>query len=319
MDSQEIELRQDSAMLLRTDMRSRKINLKEANSKHREITSTVAALGEELKYAANRLDELKSGRGKKLASAPNIEVFEFWLSIPGYQGSIQKAKAEMTMHGSLQHVSNVSSTSKSGLGGGIVGGLVFGPLGAAAGVLATRKNKVSTHVQQVDTRQVELQIAGPGYAWSALAHSGYADKFRELRDLINAYGSSPKSIQDCLREQTAAVNLLQEKLAKQQAYLQLAAKEAEERSLAYEVTKKEFTNTRLPLLTDLKFRWECLSSFWQWLAIMCGPALLIMLATVTTYARVTAQPWLSQAIALAVADVLLWCALFIVYLIRYRV
>ncbi|MBO0495315.1 hypothetical protein [Pseudomonas sp. Marseille-Q1929] len=319
MDSQEIELRQDSAMLLRTDMRSKKINLKEANSKHREITSTVAALREELKYAANRLDELKSGRGKKLASAPNIEVFEFWLSIPGYQGSIQKAKAEMTMHGSLQHVSNVSSTSKSGLGGGIVGGLVFGPLGAAAGVLATRKNKVSTHVQQVDTRQVELQIAGPGYAWSALAHSGYADKFRELRDLINAYGSSPKSIQDSLREQTAAVNLLQEKLAKQQAYLQLAAKEAEERSLAYEITKKEFTNTRLPLLTDLKFRWECLSSFWQWLAIICGPVLLIMLATVTTYARVTAQPWLSQAIALAVADVLLWCALFIVYLIRYRV
>ena len=319
MDSQEIELRQDSAMLLRTDMRSKKINLKEANSKHREITSTVAALREELKYAANRLDELKSGRGKKLASAPNIEVFEFWLSIPGYQGSIQQAKAEMTMHGSLQHVSNVSSTSKSGLGGGIVGGLVFGPLGAAAGVLATRKNKVSTHVQQVDTRQVELQIAGPGYAWSALAHSGYADKFRELRDLINAYGSSPKSIQDSLREQTAAVNLLQEKLAKQQAYLQLAAKEAEERSLAYEITKKEFTNTRLPLLTDLKFRWECLSSFWQWLAIICGPVLLIMLATVTTYARVTAQPWLSQAIALAVADVLLWCALFIVYLIRYRV
>lgn len=319
MDSQEIELRQDSAMLLRTDMRSRKINLKEANSKHREITSTVAVLGEELKYAANRLDELKSGRGKKLASAPNIEVFEFWLSIPGYQGSIQKAKAEMTMHGSLQHVSNVSSTSKSGLGGGIVGGLVFGPLGAAAGVLATRKNKVSTHVQQVDTRQVELQIAGPGYAWSALAHSGYADKFRELRDLINAYGSSPKSIQDCLREQTAAVNLLQEKLAKQQAYLQLAAKEAEERSLAYEVTKKEFTNTRLPLLTDLKFRWECLSSFWQWLAIMCGPALLIMLATVTTYARMAAQPWLSQATALAVVDVFVWCALFIAYLIRYRV
>lgn len=319
MDSQEIELRQDSAMLLRTDMRSKKINLKEANAKHREITSTIATLGEELKHATNRLDELKSGRGKKLASAPDIEVFEFWLSIPGYKGSIQKAKAEMIMHGSLQHVSNVSSTSKSGLGGGIVGGLVFGPLGAAAGVLATRKNKVSTQVQQVDTRQVELQIAGPGYAWSVLAHSGYADKFRELRDLINAYGSSPKSIQDSLREQTTTVNLLQEKSAKQKAYLQLAAKEAEERSVAYEMTKKEYTNARLPLFTDLKFRWACLSNFWQWLAILGGPGLLVILAGVTTYARIAAQPWLSQAIALAVADVLLWCALFIIYLIRYRV
>lgn len=319
MDSQEIELRQDSAMLLRTDMRSKKINLKEANAKHREITSTVAAVGEELKYAASRLDELKSGRGKKLASAPDIEVFEFWLSIPGYKGSIQKAKAEMIMHGSLQHVSNVSSTSKSGLGGGIVGGLIFGPLGAAAGVLATRKSKVSTHVQQVDTRQVELQITGPGYAWSVLAHSGYADRFRELRDLINAYGSSPKNIQDSLREQTATVNLLQEKSAKQKAYLQLAAKEAEERSVAYEITKKEFTTTRLPLLTDLKFRWQCLSDFWQWLAVIGGPVLLTILAGATTYARMVAQPWLSQAIALAVADVVLWCALFIFYLIRYRI
>jgi hypothetical protein len=319
MDSQEIELRQDSAMLLRTDMRSKKISLKKANAKHREITSTVAVLGEELKYATSRLDELKSGRGKKLASAPDIEVFEFWLSIPGYQGSIQKAKAEMTLHGSLQHVSNVSSTSKSGLGGGIVGGLVFGPLGAAAGVLATRKNKVSTHVQQVDTRQVELQITGPGYAWSVLAHSGYGDKFRELRDLINACGSSLKSIQESIREQSTTVSLLQEKSAKQQSHLKLAAKEAEERNVAYEIAKNEFTNTRLPLLTDLKFRWECLSSFWQWLAILGGPVLLVILAGITTYARFTDQPWLSHAIALAVADVLLWCALFIVYLIRYRI
>src|SRR5690349_16955774 len=139
MDSQEIELRQDSAMLLRTDMRLKKSNLKEANAKHREITSIVTAIGEELKHATSRLDELKSGRGKKLASATDIEVFEFWLSIPGYKGSIQKAKAELTTHGSLQHVSNVSSTSKSGLGGGIVGGLILGPVGAAAGVLATRK------------------------------------------------------------------------------------------------------------------------------------------------------------------------------------
>lgn len=319
MDSQKIELRQDSAMLLRTDMRSKKIHLNDANAKRREITSSIATLGEELKHATNRFDELKSGRGKKLASAPDIEVFEFWLSIPGYRGSIQKAKAEMTLHGSLQHVSNVSSTSKSGLGGGIVGGLIFGPLGAAAGVLATRKSKVSTQVQQVDTRQVELQITGPGYAWSVLAHSGYAEKFRELRDLINAYGSSPNIIQDSLREQIAAVNLLQEKLAKQQAYLQLAAKEADERSVAYEITKKEFTNTRLPLFTDLKFRWQCLSDLWQWMAILSGPVLLVILAGISTYARITDVPWLSQAIALAVADVLLWCALFVVYIIRCRV
>lgn len=318
MDSQEIELRQDAAMLLRTDMRLKKVSLKEASAKHRELTSAVAALGEELKYATNRLDELKSGRGKKLASATDIEIYEFWLSIPGYQGNIQKAKAEITLHGSLQHVSNVSSTSKSGLGGGIVGGLVFGPLGAAAGVLATRKNKVSTRVQQVDTRQVELQITGPGYAWSVLAHSSYGDKFRELRDLINACGSSLKSVQDSIREQSTTVSLLQDKSTKQQSHLQLAAKEAEECNVAYEIAKKEFTNTRLPLLADLKFRWECLSSFWQWLAILGGPALLIILAGLTTYARITAQPWLNQAIGFAAGDVLLWGVLFIAFLIRYR-
>ncbi|MEE3505189.1 hypothetical protein QN399_02735 [Pseudomonas sp. 10C3] len=319
MDSQEIELRQDSAMMLRTDMHLKKRNLKDAIAKHREVASTIVAVGEDLKCATIRLDDLQSGRGKALASEPDIKIFEFWLSIPGYQGSIQKAKAEMTMHGSLQHVSNVSSTSKSGLGGGIVGGLVFGPLGAAAGVLATRKSKVSTHVQRIDTRQVELQITGPGYAWSALAHSGYADKFRELRDLINAYGSNPKSIQDSFREQTTIVNTLQKKLTKLKAQHQVATLEAEERKLAYEATKKDFTAIRLPLFTDFKFRWECLSSFWQWLAILCGPALLVILAGVTVYARITAQPWLSQAIGLAVGEILLWCALFIVYLMRYRV
>lgn len=319
MDSQEIELRQDSAMLLRTDMRSKKQSFKDASTKHRKVASIVAAVNEELKHATLRLEELQSGRGKVLASALDIKVFEFWLSIPGYQGSIREAKAELTMHGSLQHVSNVSSTSKSGLGGGIVGGLILGPLGAAAGVLATRKNKVSTQIQQVDTRQVELQITGPGYAWSVLAHSSYGDKFRELRDLINACGSSLKSIQDSIREQSTTVSLLQDKSTKQQSHLQLADKEAEEHKIAYEAAKNEFTNTRLPLSADLKFRWECLSSFWQWLAILCGPVLLVILAGVVTYARIAAEPWLSYVIALAVADVLLWCALFVVYLIRYRI
>ncbi|MCY1429251.1 hypothetical protein D9M71_451610 [compost metagenome] len=223
------------------------------------------------------------------------------------------------MHGSLQHVSNVSSTSKSGLSGGIVGGLVLGPLGAAAGVLATRKNKVSTHIQRIDTRQVELQIAGPGYAWSVMAHSGYADKFREIRDLINAQGSYAKGIQDSLRAQTQTVSLLQEKSSNLKEHLEVVAKEAEERKLAYSEIKKDFTNTKLPLITDLKFRWECLPNLWQWLAILFGPALLIILAGITVYARITAQPWLNQAIGLAVGDVLLWGVLFIAYLIRYRI
>jgi gas vesicle protein len=319
MDNQEIELRQDSAMLLRTDMRSKKSNLNEANAKYREISSNVAILDEELTHATVRVSELQSGKGKSLASASEIEVFEFWLSIPGYQGSIQSAKAEVTLHGSLQHVSNVSSTSKSGLGGGIVGGLVFGPLGAAAGVLATRKSKVSTHVQKIDTRQVELQITGPGYAWSVLAHSGYAETFRKLRDLINAYGSSVKNIQDSLREQIKKVDSLKEKLTRLKAGLHVAAKEAEERKLAYDTTRKDFISTRLPLLMDLKFRWECLSIFWQWVAIFCGPVVLVILAGVTVYARIMAQPWLNEGICLASGNVLFWGVLFIVYLIRYRV
>lgn len=318
MDSQEIEVRQDSAMLLRSDMRSKKGSLNEANSKYRQISSNIIVLDEELKHATVRLAELQSGKGKSLASAPDIEVFEFWLKIPGYQGSIQNAKAEITSHGSLQHVSNVSSTSKSGLGGGIVGGLVFGPLGAAAGVLATRKNKVSTNIQKIDTRQVELQITGPGYAWSVLAHSGYSETFRQLRDLVNAYGSSAKNIQNSLLEQTKKVDSLKEKSIRLKADLNVAAKDAEERKLAYESTRKKFASTRLPLIIDLKFRWSCLSMFWKWVAILCGPAVFVILAGTSVYARLTAQPWLNEVIYLASANVFLWGLMFLIYLIRYR-
>ncbi|NWC78882.1 hypothetical protein HX798_01110 [Pseudomonas putida] len=319
MDSQEIERRQDSAMLLRTEMCSKKRRLKDAIAKHREVSGVIVTIGEDLKYANLRLSELTSGKGKALASVPDIDVYEFWLSIPGYQGSIQGAKAELAMHGSLQHVSNVSSTSKSGLSGGIVGGLIFGPLGAAAGVLATRKNKVSTRIQEVDTRQVELQITGPGYAWSVVAHSGYVDKFREIRDLINAQGSNRKTIKELCREQGQAVSNLQEKLSRLEKDLEIIGNEAEKRKLDYGTVKKNYASTKLPLVMDLKFRWECLPSIWRWAAIIFGPALLIILASMVVYASITVQPWVNQIIGSALGYVLLWFGVIITYLIRYRI
>lgn len=307
-----------SVMDLRNRSHHSREELRKAYSAHKEINGIVGELDKQINVASQRLADLKTGFGNKIISSHKVEVYEFWLNIPGYSGSIEGAKAQLVTHGSLEHVSNVSNETKSGLTGAVIGGVLLGPLGAAAGVLATRKNKITTRVDRVDTRQVELQIQGPGYAWSTVAPLNAADTFRVIRDSINAAGSNPKSLNEAQREQGLLLKALQADYLTHHGRLIDAANEVAECRQMYEVHKEDFLTSRQPLVGDIRDRIGLLPKYLQWLGLLMGPVLLVILAATITYARITDSSWVNELLVVAVADVFLWGALFVLFILRYR-
>ncbi len=147
-----------------------------------------------VEHANARYEELESGRGALLATAGDAVLHEFWLTTPGYSGPVAGASARVTQHGDVHSVSDVTGTTKGGLGGAIVGGALFGPAGAVVGATVRRKTTVETTVRRVDTREYELEVLGPGLAYSARSVDG--ENFRRFRDLLNAQGSSQLDIRE---------------------------------------------------------------------------------------------------------------------------
>lgn len=157
-----------------------------------------------LKYesACRRLDQLKSGKGPLLSKIGPASVYEFWLDVPGYSGSIKGVTARLTQHGDLQQVSEVKGTTKGGLGGAVIGGILLGPVGAVVGAVASRKSTVTTDIHTVDNRQFELEVVGQGFAWSTIKQGAqYLSSFQQFRDYINSRRSRDEDIQDAITTQ----------------------------------------------------------------------------------------------------------------------
>ena len=182
-----------------------------------QMKSSEASLHE----ATNRLDSLKTGRGAVLGNLHNTAiVYEYWIQVPGHSGVVAGATARMSQTGDVHQVSHVQSTSKSGVGGALAGGLggtlVGGPLIGAAGAILgnnmARKTKVNTTVSQVDTRQVELEVVGPGYAWSNAYSHDALDKVRHFKDLVNARGSALQDLDQQTQSQEARVSELRDQM-----------------------------------------------------------------------------------------------------------
>lgn len=159
-----------------------------------EAAARVEEAQRSVEHASARYEELDSGRGAMLATAGDAVLHEFWLSTPGYSGPVAGASARVTQHGDVHSVSDVKGTTKGGLGGAVVGGALFGPAGAVVGATVRRKTTVETTVRRVDTREYELEVLGPGFAYSARSVDG--ESFRLFRDLLNAQGSSQLDIRD---------------------------------------------------------------------------------------------------------------------------
>lgn len=319
MENQEIELRQDSAMLLRARLLQQREFLKKSKSECQELKEVLNGLNQKLNSDTSRLKELENGRGALLCSKGKIRIYEFWIEIPGYSGSITGSKAKLTQHGSLQQVSEVSSKQKSGLGGGIVGGVLLGPIGAAAGVLATRKNEISTRVREVDTRKIELEIKGTGYAWSYVGELQDEEALRNIRDTINARGSIGESVIELQKQQEDIVRKLRVQLSNTESAVREKENIVNENVLEYEKAWLRYSAVRLPLLSELKFKWQCTSRPLQVLLLTLGPILLAVWAGVAIYSKLLPAPVImSYALVFGVLHSAFIAALFVAYLYKNR-
>ena len=118
----------------------------------------------------------KKGYGKLLDSYGLIEVYEWWIKVPGGGGPAKGAHAQVSRAGALTtyNTVEVNVKKKGGLGGAAVGGLLLGPVGAVAGFAVRRKTDVKTtntpHTE--DTREELVQITGKGFAY-ATSFSGW--------------------------------------------------------------------------------------------------------------------------------------------------
>lgn len=156
-----------------------------------------------LSSAQARLLELESGRGAYLGSVGQAVLHEFSIDVPGYSGPVRGARARTTQHGDVHSVSDVTGKTKGGLGGAVVGGLAFGPVGAVVGSNVGRKTTVQTTVRTVDRRSYELEITGPDFTY--VVEGSDADSLHAFRDLVNARGSSNEDVPSMVASQRSVV------------------------------------------------------------------------------------------------------------------
>lgn len=180
--------------------------LRVAQQRSAEAERRAQAVRLALEGAKSRLADLESGRGSKLATACDATLYDFWVTLPTYSGPVRGATARVTASGDVHSVSEVAGKTKGGLGGAVVGGLIAGPVGAIVGSNVARKTSVQTKVRTVDTREYELEISGPGFAYSARRSS--EGSLREFRDLLNARGSSGETADALIPPQRASVGSL---------------------------------------------------------------------------------------------------------------
>jgi hypothetical protein len=234
----------------------------------------------------SRLRELECGRGALLASVSAATVYEFWIQLPGYSGPVRGAAARLTQHGNIEHVSNVHGTTKGGLGGAAVGAVVAGPAGAVVGAVARRKTTVKTEIQVVDNRRFELEVSGPGFAWSTIGGPESEVAYRNFRDVVNARSSN----QDDVHQMTAAQRRIVADAAaasgSAEAANQAASQSYAAEHLAYEQLWKDYAAIRLPILLDLSSRWRQISLVQRLVySALAIPPLLVLLYLAATSQR----------------------------------
>jgi hypothetical protein len=242
---------QDTAALKRA-VAEAKNSYRMATQKSVACAAQVKSSQVSLNEATSRLEALRSGKGALLANLVDAgSVYEYWIELPGYSGAVAGTTARMSQTGDVHDVSQVESTSKSGVGGALAGGLggtlVGGPLIGVAGAILgnnmARKTKVNTTVSQVDTRKIELEIVKPGYAWSDEYWYSALDKVRQFKDLVNARGSAPQDLDKQTESQEARVAELRDQMRRVTASNDAAAQEVRTAQLHHQQALGEYAAT----------------------------------------------------------------------------
>jgi hypothetical protein len=237
-----------------------------------------------------RLAELTSGRGSILSKVGPATLYEFWLDVPGYSGTVKGAKAKLTQRGDIHQVSDVKGSTKGGLGGAAIGALAFGPVGAVVGAVVRRKTTVKTDVREVDTRQYELEIIGPGYAWSIIHGPDHAAALQKFRDMVNARGSRNDDVKALAYEQSSLVaNKLAEAKSAQNA-LNSAFDFAMQKQTTYDHVWDDYLKLRRPIFHDLCARWIRSSRLTRIFVALVGPVTLVAWITFFFIAKYFTDP-----------------------------
>ena len=221
------------------------------------------------------LQQLEAGWGAPLVQVGPATLYEFWLQVPGYSGTVRGFSASTSQTGQIQHVSHVTSKTTSGAGCAALGCLAAGPIGAVAGATMGKKNDVRTDVEVIDNRRFEIQVVGPGVAWSYVGNYLIEDSVRSFRDLLLARSTNmddPRSLAIGQKEVVAVKSRSTEL-----EYMRL--KEADDRlrhaSASFESAWGDYEEARLSVPNDLIARWNRSSGFIRILSMILGPVLTI--------------------------------------------
>lgn len=317
MDHGDLVARLKAAECLRPSVRSGRQGLRMAHIAVRKAKDCEESARGSLKPAVSRLNELVSGRGSILAKVGPAALYEFWIDLPGYSGPVKGAVASLTQHGDIHQVSDVKGSTKGGLGGAAVGAIAFGPVGAIVGAVVRRKTSVKTEIRQVDSRQFELEITGPGFAWSTVQNPDKAAALQKFRNLVNARGSYDVEVvteaQHCIVER----KLAEVKDAEIECHYNIDVAEREQ--AAYDRVWNEYIAIRLPLLLDIRTRWTRSSMLRRIFFVLLGPVTLVAWFTCFLIASLYYNPTLRmEAIKIGAIHIAALIGLVAYYLSRVR-
>lgn len=136
---------------------------------------------------------------------------------------------------------------------------------------------MKTEVKQVDTRTFELEITGPGFAWSTVAGPAAESSFMQFRDTVNARGSSTDDVGAFTAAQTAHVAALGQSSEQAALTAQSAASTATDLAAEYDGAWSAYANARLPLVQELACRWATSPIPSRAGIIVAGPTILLAL------------------------------------------
>lgn len=293
MDHSDLVARLDAAVSLRPSVRSGRQRLRMARDSVRKAEKDLDLVKKSLKPAVARLNELESG-GAILAEFGPATLYEFWIDIPGYSGPVKGAIARLSQHGDIHQASDVKGATKGGLGGAVVGGVLFGPVGAIVGAVVRRKTTVNTEFHVVDSRTIELEIMGPGFAWSTVQPPDKAHALQRFRNLINARGSCG-DIHTVVDEQHDTIEYNLNTLKNTKTEYQFSVDVAEREQASYDRIWNEYLALRLPLFLDIRTRWNHGSTLRRFFTVLIGPVTLVAWLTYFLIATLYANPSMKMA------------------------
>lgn len=240
-----------AALSLRAADRTLDALIKAAASDEAQQQLAQSAATRAIEVQQRLVTRTKDGRGELLATCDGVEVYEWWISVPGGGGPTKGATATVNRVGGISTYNSVDVKvkKKGGLGGAAVGGALLGPAGAVIGFGLRRKTEVQTisTPYAVDTRQEFVHITGRGFSHT-LEFYGWGEG-KDIAKVIGRQSAGTPSQKKALRERESKLDRL---VRKQKKLKNVGKSESAAASKSLEAAWKE----RDEAYGNAKVRWK---------------------------------------------------------------